>query len=56
MAQARKYRIGCSGSGWGIWDADGHKVMSCYTHYDAVEKLYRLMGWNWDPSKYRRNY
>lgn len=56
QTQERKYRIGCSGSGWGIWDADGHKVMSCYSHFDAVEKLYQLMGWNWNPSKYRRNY
>ena len=56
MAQERKYRIGCSGSGWGIWDADGHKVMSCYSHFDAVEKLYQLMGWRFDPAKYRRNY
>ena len=56
QAQERKYRISRSGSGWGIWDIEGHKVMSCYSHFDAVEQLYRLMGWNWNPAKYRRNY
>lgn len=56
MAQDRKYHINRSGSGWGIWAADGHKVMSCYSHYHAVECLYNLMGWNWNPAKYKRNY
>lgn len=57
MAQIRKYEIGCSGSGWGIWATlDGHKVMSCYSHRHAVESLYALMGWKWNPDKYRRNY
>ena len=54
MAQERKYKIGCSGSGWGIWEtATGNKVMSCRSHYHAVESLYGLMGWAWNPSKYR---
>ena len=54
MAQARKYRIGRSASGWGIWEsATGNKVMSCYSHYHAVESLYNLMGWRWNPAKYR---
>lgn len=53
MAKTRKYHIGCSGSGWGIWNNDGKKVMSCFSHYHAVEALYNLMGWNWNPSKYR---
>ncbi len=56
MAQARKYHISRSGSGWGIWDAEGKKVMGCCSHFHAVECLYKLMGWNWDPTKYRRNY
>lgn len=57
MAQTRKYEIGRSGSGWGIWATlDGHKVMSCYSHRHAVESLYALMGWKWNPDKYRRNY
>ena len=54
MAQKRIYKIGCSGSGWGIWNTEtGHKVMSCCSHYHAVESLYNLMGWAWNPSKYR---
>lgn len=57
MAQRRKYEIGRSGSGWGIWATlDGHKVMSCYSHRHAVESLYALMCWKWNPDKYRRNY
>jgi len=56
MATKRKYRIGCSGSGWGIWASDGEKVMSCYSHRHAVESLYKLMGWYWAPTKYRKNY
>ena len=56
MAQIRKYKIGCSGSGWGLWDNEGKKIMWCRSHYHAVESLYGLMGWNWNPSKYRRNY
>ncbi len=56
MATERKYRIGCSGSGWGIWASDGHKVMNCRTHRHALKSLYELMGWNWNPAKYRRNF
>ena len=57
MAQKRIYKIGCSGSGWGIWNTEtGHKVMSCCSHYHAVESLYNLMGWKWNPAKYRSNY
>lgn len=57
MAQIRKYEIGRSGSGWGIWATlDGHKVVSCYSHRHAVESLYALMCWKWNPDKYRRNY
>ena len=54
MAQTRKYKISCSGSGWGLWNTEtGEKVMSCCSHYHAVESLYNLMGWKWNPSKYR---
>ena len=56
MGQERKYRISRSGSGWGIWASDGHKVMSCYNHRNAVESLYKLMGWSWNPNKYRKSY
>lgn len=55
MIQERKYHISRSGSGWGIWNADGQKIMSCYNHYNAVEVLYKLMGWSFNPAKYRRN-
>ena len=54
--EARKYHIGRSGSGWGIWNNEGNKVMSCYSHFNAVENLYNLMGWKFNPSKYRRNF
>lgn len=55
MENNRKYSIGCSGCGWGIWNNEtGEKVMSCASRYDAVENLYILMGWKWDPAKYRR--
>jgi hypothetical protein len=54
MANERKYKIGCAGSGWAIWSTTtGEKVMQCRSHYHAVESLYNLMGWNWNPSKYR---
>lgn len=56
MTQERKYKIGCSGSGWGIWDNEGKKVMWCHSHYAAVESLYNLMGWKWSADKYRKNY
>ena len=52
--EERKYHRGRSGSGWGIWNCEGNKVMSCYSHYNAVENLYKLMGWNFNPSKYKR--
>ena len=52
--EERKYHIGRSGSGWGIWNSEGNKVMSCYSHFNAVENLYKLMGWNFNPAKYKR--
>lgn len=54
MAQERKYRISRSGSGWGIWDNEGKKVKGCYSHFNAVESLYELMGWKFNPAKYRK--
>lgn len=54
MTTERKYRIGRSGSGWGIWDNEGKKVKGCYSHYNAVESLYELMGWDWSPAKYKK--
>ena len=52
-AEVGKYKFGRHYNLWGIWDADGHKVMSCHSHYHAVESLYNLMGWKWNPNKYR---
>ena len=54
MIQDRKYHIGRSGSGWGIWDNEGKKVKGCYSHYNAVETLYSLMRWEFNPAKYRK--
>lgn len=48
MAQVRKYHISRSGSGWGIWDAEGKKVMGGCSHFHAVKCLYKLMGWEWN--------
>ena len=46
MAQTRKYKIGCSGRGWGIWDDEGHKVMWYRSHYHAVGIWdYELRSW-----------
>ena len=41
----KKYQIACSGCGWGIWTSEGVKVMSCSSRFDALDKLYELMGW-----------
>lgn len=51
MNQNRKYNIGRSGSGWGIWDSNGSKVCSCISRFHALETLYELMGWN-KPNKW----
>ena len=56
MATERKYHISRSGSGWGIWDCTGRKVKSCYSDFNAVECLYELMGWAFNPSKYQKKY
>ena len=46
MAQARKYSIGCSGSGWGVWSNETHqKVADCCSRYAALSKWYELEGW-----------
>lgn len=53
MAQDRKYHIGCSGSGWGIWEiATGKKVMGfgC-RRIAALEAWYELEGWT-KPAKW----
>ena len=47
MARERKFQIGCSGSGWGVWEiATGNKVASCgRSRYSALDKWYELEGW-----------
>ena len=47
MAQTRKYQIGCSGSGWGVWEiATGKKVASFgRSRLAALERWYELEGW-----------
>ena len=47
MAQTRKYKVGCSGSGWGIWEiATGNKVASFgRSRLSALEAWYDLEGW-----------
>lgn len=46
MKNQRKYEVGRSASGWGIWEvATGKKVMSCYNRFDALGKWYELEGW-----------
>ena len=46
MKREQKYKVGCSGSGWGVWCvATGEKIMSCFNRYDALDKWYALEGW-----------
>ena len=56
--QTRKYEVGASGSGWGVWDANGNKVAGFTSRsigrYEALRYLYYLNGWDWNRSKYVR--
>ena len=47
MAQARKYKVGCSGSGWGVWEIATGKHIASFgrNRYAALEKWYELEGW-----------
>ena len=47
MAKTRKYHIGCSGSGWGVWEiASGRKVKGFgQSRIAALEYWYELEGW-----------
>jgi hypothetical protein len=45
MKANRKYRVACSGSGWGIWKITGEKVVACKNRFDALSKWYELEGW-----------
>lgn len=58
MTQNCKYTVGASGSGWGVWDANGNKVASFTSRsigrIEALRYLYYLNGWDWSRSKYVR--
>ena len=47
MIRVRKYRVCCSGSGWGVWEiATGHKIVGFgQNRIAALEKWYELEGW-----------
>jgi hypothetical protein len=47
MAKTRKYKVGCSGSGWGVWEiASGKKVKGFgQRRIAALEYWYELEGW-----------
>ena len=46
MAKTRKYQVGCSGSGWGVWEiASGRKVKGFgQSRIAALEYWYELEG------------
>lgn len=47
MAKTRRYKVGCSGSGWGLWEiATGRKVEGFgQRRIVALERWYELEGW-----------
>ena len=47
MAKTRKYQVGCSGSGWGVWElSTGNKVKGFgQNRIAALEYWYELEGW-----------
>lgn len=56
MVNERKYKIGCAGSGWGVWDNAGKKIKG-FTgrpvgRFMALKYMYELYGWDWSKSKY----
>lgn len=60
MTTNRKYEVGCSGSGWGVWDNKTGCKIASFTgrsigRYEALRYLYHLNGWDWNKSKYVRN-
>lgn len=56
MVRNRQYEVGCGGSGWGVWDADGHKIIGFTSRtigrYEALKYMYMLYGWDFNRSKY----
>ena len=60
MTTSRKYEVGCSGSGWGVWDNETGRKIASFTgrsigRIEALRYLYYLNGWDWNHSKYVRN-
>ena len=47
MAKTRRYKVGCSESGWGLWEiATGNKVRGFgRSRIAALEYWYELEGW-----------
>ena len=47
MAKERKYKIGCSGCGWGLWEIATGKHIASFgrNRYAALEKWFELEGW-----------
>lgn len=42
----KQYEVGCSGSGWGVWNIKtNEKVESCGDRLQALEVMYNLNGW-----------
>ena len=58
MEVTRKYTVNAGRSGWGVWDAEGHKVASftarAIGRFEAMKYMYQLYGWDWERSKYVR--
>ena len=59
MEATRKYEVGASGSGWGVWDNETGRKIASFTsrsigRIEALRYLYYLNGWNWNKSKYVR--
>ncbi len=59
MAQERKYEVGASGSGWGVWNNETGEKIASFTarsigRFQALKYMYSLYGWDWSKSKYVR--
>lgn len=57
MANSWKYEVGCSGSGWGVWNTETHQKVEGFMsapigRFYALKFLYILNGWDWNRSKY----
>lgn len=54
MKTDRKYRMDCSGSGWGVWSVSGEKIAACNSRVAALAKWYELEGWTAPKKWYRQ--